>query len=68
MTRMKMMQLYLWSKPGEMIDTQYGRVSVREWMVREELRITADPTRQAEIRYTHDRMALFVDDGGGRWG
>ncbi len=41
---------------------------MREWMVREERRITSEPTRQAEIRYTHDRMALFVDDGGGRWG
>jgi len=56
-----MMQLYNWDKPTTIIDTQWGKLAVIEWLEKEEERILKDPTRQAEIRTEHGRVALFVD-------
>ena len=57
----RMTQLYVWSSPTEMIDCQYGRISIKEWLGKEKERINADPTRTAEIRKQGKRIGLFVD-------
>lgn len=49
-----------------MHNSGYGRIPIRAWMELEMLRINSNPNRQAEIRYKDDKMALFVDGGGGR--
>jgi hypothetical protein len=62
MRRAKMVQLTTWSNPKEMIDTQYGFIGVANWLKKEQRRISADPTRIAEIRSEARGVALFVDD------
>jgi hypothetical protein len=62
MRKGKMVQLTIWSKPKEMIDTQYGFIGVANWLEKEQRRIMADKTRTAEIRSEARGMALFVDD------
>lgn len=54
-------QLYEWSAPREMLDTQYGRISVRNWLSWEKRRIESDPERAAEIVEHCGFLALFVD-------
>jgi hypothetical protein len=66
MRRAKMVQLTIWSNPKEMIDTQYGFITIKKWLKREEKRIAEAPDRCAEIRCgkigRYEAMALFVDD------
>lgn len=57
-----MVQLTKWLKPKEIIDTQYGFIGIANWLKKEQRRISADPTRTAEIRSEARGMALFVDD------
>jgi len=57
-----MIQLTRWLKPKDMIDTQYGFIGIAKWLKKEQRRISADPTRTAEIRSEVRGMALFVDD------
>lgn len=56
-----MIQLYCWSGPTEMMHTEYGLLTVEEWLHREWARITADSRRQAEIRTQNGKVALFVN-------
>ena len=59
-SQMTMMQLYNYMRPNAPIDTQWGELKASEWMEKERERITADPSRKAEIRTQGDRIALFV--------
>ena len=56
-----MMQLYVFSNPDEIIDTQYGHIDYLEWLQKERDRITADPDRQAEITWKARKCALIVN-------
>lgn len=56
-----MVRLYKWSRLNEVIDTQYGRITVKEWLEREKDRITSDPSRQAEVRISGGIGTLIVD-------
>lgn len=57
----QMVILYKWSRPNEVMDTQYGRITVSEWLRREKYRITDDPTRQAVIANKGNLCTLMVD-------
>lgn len=57
----EMRQLYNWSDPKEIIDCQYGKIAVQEWLDKECNRINADPKRRAEVRKKAGKLALFVD-------
>ena len=56
-----LMQLTDWSPSNEMIDTQYGRITIKEWLDKEKERITSDSTRRAEIFSRGNYLALYVD-------
>ncbi|MDP3778673.1 MAG: hypothetical protein Q8R30_01325 [bacterium] len=56
-----LMQLYGWSEADEMIQSQYGRVTIHEWLTREEERIASDPSRRAVIVTHGNRTTLFVN-------
>ncbi|MDI6890305.1 MAG: hypothetical protein QMC83_05110 [Thermodesulfovibrionales bacterium] len=59
-----MKQLYKWSDPDEIIDTQYGRIQVIDWLVFEKRRLISGG-RIATIRTHNGKIALFVDDDMG---
>jgi hypothetical protein len=56
-----MMELYVFSKPDEEIDTQYGRIPYREFLEKERDRIGGAPGREAEIHWKHGKCALIVN-------
>lgn len=56
-----LVQLYEWSAPAEVLDTQYGRVAVRKWFGYEKKRIESDPMRFAEVVEHCGFLSLFVD-------
>lgn len=60
---MEMKQLYVWGSPTEMIDSQYGKISYKDWLHKEADRINADPARKAEVKARkHDgKMCLLVN-------
>lgn len=59
----KMIQLYHWSDPEEMIYSQYGHVTIKEWLIREGHRILNDHSRCVEIKTNAlDQISLFVND------
>lgn len=58
---MQMSQLYNWSDPNEKVDTQWGIITVREWLDKEANRINSDPKRRAEVLKKAGKLALFVD-------
>lgn len=72
----RMIQLYppddAWMKCDRKIKTQYGEISYLEWLQREKLRIEANDGRIANIRVSHGKCALYVNQiaengEGGIW-
>ena len=58
---MKMMQLYEWSDDDEIIESQYGTITCREWIEHEFNRIVSDTNRVAEVREKGHKVTLFVN-------
>ena len=59
----KYRQLYHWSDPSDIIESQYGLVTIRVWLEKEKERILKDPSRTAYIKTNAlDQISLFVDD------
>ena len=59
----KMIQLYHWSDPSDIIVSQYGDVTIRVWLKKEKKRILADVSRTAYIKTNRlGQEALFVND------
>lgn len=56
-----LVQLYEWSSPTEMLNTQYGWGTVREWLAHEKNRIERDPSRFAEVVKHNCFLSLFVN-------
>ncbi len=56
-----LVQLYHWSQQDEIISTPRGKITVREWIIREHERISSDPARRAEIIMRGTRVTLFVN-------
>ena len=59
-----LVQITIWSPPGDWIDTQWGFITIREWLNNECARINIDSDRKAEVKphkYKLD-IALFVDN------
>lgn len=68
MTSNNMIQLYTWSNPHEGIHTQWGTLTVKDWLTNEYTRITKDPTRHAEIRTNASgQVSLFVNQVAGEY-
>jgi hypothetical protein len=67
-----MIQQTHWIKSKGKIVTQYGRISGRQWLIKEKARIlTKNPDRTVNIRTRKNskgvnETALFVDDVGGQ--
>ena len=57
----KMMQLYKYGKPDEMIGTVNGQIRYDMWLENERERIGKQPGRQCEIRTDGAMVALFVN-------
>lgn len=60
---MSMIQYSERFKPTEMIESQYGYISAREYLQKERIRIGSDPSRLAEVRKSSKtgKIALFVN-------
>ena len=58
-----MIQLYHWSDPSDIIESQYGAVTIKVWLKKEKIRILNDPLRIAYIETNGlGQIALFVND------
>lgn len=57
----RMVMLYDWSRFDEVMDTQYGRITVEEWLRREKDRIESDSSRKAVIQKSGYLISLIVD-------
>jgi len=57
-----MVRLYKWSRLDEVMDTQYGRITIYEWLRREESRIKSDPSREAIVTHRGGLGTLLVDE------
>jgi len=59
----KMIQLYHWSDPSDIIVSQYGDVTIKVWLKKEKERILADVSRTAKIKTNGlGQITLFVND------
>ncbi len=61
-TKKPLIQLTVWIKPNKKIDTIEGSIRGEPWLERFKKQILENPKRQAEIRSTGLRIALFVND------
>ena len=65
MAKHRMIQYSIWGHPGESMNTQYGQVTLMQWLELEQERIKKDTTpRVTEIlsKPITGEVALFVDD------
>ena len=59
----KMIQITEASKPTELIETINGEIEYQKWCHNEVMRISKDPTRQAEVRFDKmGRCSLWADN------
>lgn len=57
-----LVEFYKFSSPSEKIQTQYGVLSIIEWLREEQKRISLKKGRTAKIVKDNGKVALFVND------
>lgn len=57
-----MVQLFYWGEKDSLLDCQYGKVTVKEWLRREYARIKRDKSRKVEMVSDRGYLTLFVDN------
>ncbi|MDP3800046.1 MAG: hypothetical protein Q8Q90_01345 [bacterium] len=61
MANSKIVRLYKWSRVDEVLDTQYGTITVNDWLKRERDRILSDSSRKAMIVRNGFYATLFIN-------
>ncbi len=61
-----LIELLEYTPPNYKLDTQYGMVSARNWMVYELERITQSPNRVARLVEKGGLVSLWVDDAASK--